>query len=122
MENVHLFLLRHVSTIDQMLLFNRLREEMRNLMPNATELQAGTGALRTVMSAQEANKLLPREIELESLIQQLCKNVDQDIKLGESLMEKIGPACKKYFADPKFPALKVKTDIPSTTITKQELL
>jgi hypothetical protein len=116
LEDTILLFARHESTMDHVRVFNRLREEIRNLMPNAFELISGSGALKTILTPEQASALMPREVELESLATQIMENIEEDVELGNRLVSKIGPVCGRVFNDNSFPQLI----IPATTTPKTD--
>jgi hypothetical protein len=105
--------MRHDALLDHLANFNRLRQEMRSLMPNAVQLKAGSDALASFLTPQEDSALLPRAMELESIATALKSYLEEDLSLAEKTLTAIGPAIRKQLKDKKFPVLKVTGDSPS---------
>ncbi len=74
------------------------------------------------LSNEEQRRLLPRMMELNSLIKGLRQHLAEDSEMALKLAREFGPILRRHFNDPKFPGFDLdrveppsSSDVPSTS-------
>lgn len=83
--------------------YSRLRLEMKDHMPKNDVKGSVVGSNLT---KEDFIRLQPRFLELSSLLESIDQLLPRYVEESMLLSEKLGPAARKYFKDPKFPVLK----------------
>jgi hypothetical protein len=102
-DAIELFM-RHEAFISSFEEYKRQRIDLKNYMPMTS---VDGNIVSSALSEQQRLQLMPRFLELESLIQGIYRFRDDDIKASASLCNRLGPAARKYFGDEKFPIANV---------------
>lgn len=95
--------MKHSALVGGMAQYNALRIELsRELHPE----EEGGQMFGASLDRQEYLRLLPRMVELNSLITSLIEGLNEDIAFAQSVLKRLGPAGKRFFDDCKFPSLE----------------
>lgn len=95
--------MQHQVLNDTIGVYNDLRLSMKDRLADNFEVREGR--IGTFVSSEEAARLAPVTMELESLARAVRERLNTIVPLARSLTFALGPAAQKYFADPTFPIL-----------------
>jgi hypothetical protein len=95
--------MKHSRMIGAFNTYSRLRLEMKDHMPNSGVKGPVVGS---ILTNEDFLRLQPRFLELSSLLESIDQLLPRYVEESMQLSEKLGPAARKYFKDPKFPVLK----------------
>lgn len=105
MQDLLLMGSRHVAVVDTVLTYNKLRLEIRDLLP----VHAVRGnRFHGTMSEEQRNQIAPRMVELDSLLGKLITNLDAYIKHGAATLSAVSQAGKTIFGEKNFPKVGVE--------------
>jgi hypothetical protein len=94
--------MKHVRLFGAFNTYSRMRMELKDHMPISDANGPVVGANLT---EEDALRLRPRLLELSSLLESIFDLLPRYVDESKSISEKLGPAARKYFGDPKFPIL-----------------
>lgn len=99
---------RHASTIATFREYCERRKEMGGLMPPPVAVDGVVASGE--MTTEEFRALLPRMIQLNSIVKQLVPGFAQDIALGRGVVERFGSISKALFPGQRTQAITFPSD------------
>lgn len=95
---------RHSAAVEMLKEYGRARQAFLDLLPPPVDSRGTEGGV--ILTSRQEAALRPKAAALEAMLSDMVRHTGNDLKLGLSVGDRIGPICKRYFGDPKFPSLK----------------
>ncbi|RVA11948.1 hypothetical protein EN932_14060 [Mesorhizobium sp. M7A.F.Ca.US.002.01.1.1] len=104
-DSITLFM-QHRNLVEVVKTYGELRQRVKEIAPD--HLTSHEGVVTTALTEAQRAKLMPYEIELDSLIANIRSMLPPLIKMARAVTFGIGPAMREHFGDSDFPQFAPK--------------
>lgn len=108
LRDIMLLAQRHAAAIASFREYRVARDGLRPMLPAPEGFDGQMGTM--LLSQQQVNALAPYTIPLDNVARDLAESLEEDLELARRVANDFGPILKRYFNEPKMPALSFPTD------------
>ncbi|TPM34457.1 hypothetical protein [Mesorhizobium sp. B2-3-5] len=104
MQTAVTLFMQHRNLVEVVRLYSEKRDGVKDIIKN--HLAVEEGVITSGLTKEEHSRMVPLEIELESLIKSIRVMVSDLTEMGEKVTFGIGPAMRKFFGTDDFPVFE----------------